>query len=426
MYSVEQLRPQLILKVSDKELGFLGYLVIDRILGSATGGVRMREGLTLDEVANLAREMTLKFAFLNIPEGGAKAGVIWKPFSSDEERRKTFTAFGKNLGPLLTKGIYFTGEDMGTCSHDVYHMLRGAGKDIQVKSLSGYYTALMVFITAEKLSNSLGFRLSGSRVAIEGLGKVGTCVAKVFSDAGANIVGISSIKGGIYNPEGIDIVRLIQLKREAGNEVVNCYPDAETIPKESLLALDVDILVPCAGEPCPITKDNVCQLKAKMVIPGANLVATAEAESLMFERGIHYVPCFVSSSGGILAYFLLAQGFSETHVQTLMKNGFGKKISHLIEISRKERISLSQKAREIAERNLKRSEQWTRLKRKEKLLELLSGWQRGGFRELLRFTLWRCYGLSLKFKTSFLLKSFATKYIEDKLFNDAHENMPLQ
>lgn len=424
MYSVEQLRPQWILKVSDEELGFLGYLVVDRILGSAAGGVRMRDGLTLDELANLAREMTLKFAFLNIPEGGAKAGVVWKPFSSDEERRKIFTAFGKNLGPLLTKGIYFTGEDMGTYSHDVYHILKGAGKDIQVKSLSGYHTALTVFITAERLSNSLGLKLSGSRVVIEGLGKVGTCAAKVFSDAGARIVGISSIKGGIYNPEGIDIVRLIQLKKEAGDEAVNCYPDAETIPKESLLALDADILVPCAGEPYPITKDNVCQLKAKMVIPGANLVATAEAEATMFERGIHYVPCFVSSSGCVLACFLLAQGFSEAHVQTLMKNGFGKKISHLIEISRKERISLSQKAREIAGRNLKRSEQWVRLKRKGKLLKLLSGRQGGNFRERLRFTLWKCYGLSSKFKISFLLKAFAAKYIEDKLFDDAHENMP--
>jgi len=417
MYSAERQLPQLILEVSDKELGLLGYLVIDRILGSATGGVRMRDGLTLDEVAALASEMTLKFAFLNIPQGGAKAGVIWNPFSSDEERRRIFTAFGKNLGPLITKRIYFPGEDMGTCSRDIYHILRGAGIDIQTKSLSGYYTALTVFITAEKLSSSLGLRLSGSRVAIEGLGKVGSCVAKAFSHADANIVGISTIKGGLYNPEGIDIVRFNQLKKEAGDEVVNCYPDAETISKESLLALDVDILVPCAG-PYTITKDNVHQLKAKMVVAGANLAATAEAESLMFDRGIHYVPCFVSSSGGILAYFLLAQGFSETHVQTLMKNGFGRKVSRLIETSRKEHISLSQKTREIAERNLERSEQWDGLKCREKLLELLSGRQTSGFRELLKFCLWRCYKLSLKFKTSFLLKSFAAKYVEHKLFND--------
>jgi glutamate dehydrogenase (NAD(P)+) len=419
MHSVREIRPQLILKVSDRELGFLGYLVIDQSLfGRAIGGVRMRDGLTLDEVAKLAREMTLKFAFLNIPVGGAKAAVIWKPFSSDEERERIFTAFGKNLGPLLTKNICSLGEDLGTYSQDIYHIKRGAGIDIQRprsnNGISAYYTAITVFVAAEQLANSLGLKLSGSRVAIEGLGKVGTCVAKLFSDAGADIVGVSTIKGGIYNPEGIDIVRLIELKSEAGDEAVNHYHDAETIPKENLLALDTDILVPCAA-PYTITKDNVSQLKAKIVVPGANIAATDEAESVMLERGIHYMPSFVSSSGGILAYALFAHGFGRTNAEKIMKKGFGKKISSLIEISHKECISLGQKTREIAESNLKGSEQLMRHKQEEKLMELSSMWQKGGLRKHTETVLWRSYKLSFKFRASFLLRLFATKYMEDKL-----------
>ncbi len=422
MHFVRQIRPQLILKVSDKELGFLGYLVIDQSLfGRAIGGVRMRDGLTLDEVAKLAREMTLKFAFLNIPVGGAKAAVIWRPISSDEERERIFTAFGKNLEPLLAKNICSVGEDMGTYSQDIYHIKRGAGIEIErpksSNGISAYYTAITVFVAAEILVNSLGFKLSGSRVAIEGLGKVGTWVAKLFSDGGVNIVGVSTIKGAIYNPEGIDIGRLIALQRETGDEAVNRYHDAEPIPKESLLALNTDILVPCAG-PYAITKDNVWQLKAKIVVPGANIAATDEAESVMFERGIHYMPSFVSSSGGILAYALFAHGFGRTNAENIMKKGFGKKISSLIEISHKECISLGQKTREIAERNLKRSEQRMRHKQKEKLMELFSLWQEGGLRKLTETALWRLYKLSFKFRASFLLRLFATKYMEDKLSNE--------
>ena len=419
MLSIKQLKPQLVLNVSDEELGLLGYVVIDRIIfNKAIGGVRIRKGLSIDEVANLAREMTLKFVFLNLPVGGAKAAVIWKAFSSDEERKKTFTSFGRNLGPLLTKEIFIAGQDMGTSALDLYHIHKGAGRDIERpgsnNGISGYYTALTVFISAEKLADSLGLKLADARVAIEGLGKVGMVAAKLFSDAGADIVGVSTIRGCIYNPEGLDIDKLIELQREAGDEAVNLYPDAETIPKESLLALDVDILVPCAG-PDTITKDNVWKLKAKMVISGANIAATAEGESLMSERGIHSLPGYVSNSGGILYYALREHGFRGTDVARIMKRGFGNKISHLIKISKKERVSLNHMAGKIAKRNLNRLEQATGPKRKEKLLVLLNRWQSDGLRAIL----WRCHKMSFKFRASFLLKSFAIKYIEDFLSNEA-------
>ncbi len=423
MDPVEHLAPQLILEISDEELGLLGYVVIDRILsGPSIGGVRMRDGLTLKEVADLAGEMTLKFAFLNIPCGGAKAGVIWRPLLSDEERRNIFTAFGKQLGPVITKRMYCPGEDMGTSSIDIYHMKKGAGLDIarpaSNNSASGYYTALTVFIIAERLADSLSLKLSGMRVVIEGLGKVGIHIAKLFSEAGAKIVGVSTIRGGIYNPQGIDIIRLTEMKKELGDEVVNVYPDAEKISKDDLIALKSDLMVPCAG-PYTITKENVSQIKSKIVVPGANLAATAEAESVMHERGIHYVPSFVSSCGGILLYALHEHGFWGTDVERIMKTGFGEKISHLIRIARKENISISQKAKEIAESNLKILEQLTSSQQKEKLLELLRQRQRHDFGEILSIVLWKFYKLSFKFKASRLLRPFAIKYMEKKLSHDA-------
>jgi len=197
----KEMRPHLMLEVFDKELGLIGFLVIDRLVeGIAIGGVRMWNGLTLQEVRNLAREMTLKFAYWNIPVGGAKAGIIGKTFSSNDERVRTLNAFGKNLGSLLAKGIYIAGEDMGTSSLDLYHIKKGAGMDIprpkSQNSIPGYFTALLAFVTSEKLADNLGLKLSGCSVAIEGLGKVGMPTARLFYDAGATIVGVSTIRGG--------------------------------------------------------------------------------------------------------------------------------------------------------------------------------------------------------------------------------------
>ncbi|MDQ7786447.1 MAG: Glu/Leu/Phe/Val dehydrogenase dimerization domain-containing protein [Thermodesulfovibrionales bacterium] len=412
-HSIENSPAHLTLKVADEKLGLLGYVVIDRVLsGPSIGGVRMRDGLTLDEVTGLAREMTLKFSFLNIPCGGAKAGVLWRAFSSDEERRNIFTAFGKQLGPVLIKRMYIPGEDMGTSSLDIYHMKKGAGIDITKpasnNSASGYFTAVTVLISVECLTKSMSFNLSGARVAIDGFGKVGTCVAQLFADAGAKIVGISTIKGGLYNPDGIDIGRFLELKRESGDDAVNFYSHADAIKKESLLALDADIFVPCAG-PYTITKENVSQIKSKVVVPGANLAASAEAESIMHERGIHYMPSFVSSCGGILVYALIEQGFSGAGAEKIMKNGFGSNISRLIERSSTENVSLSHKAREIAQRNLSRLEQFAGSDRKQNIGVSLNH----------RPALWKYYKLSFQFRASRLLRPFAAKYMENVLSQDA-------
>ena len=143
-HSIEELRPQLILNINDEELGLLGYLVIDRTInGVASGGIRMTSDVTLDEVANLAREMTLKYGFLNIPCGGAKAGIIASSSLSIEKRRRILLSFGKSLSPLIMNGIYRTGTDMGTFPEDIYYIFKGAGKKVNSKAFqdaeSGYY-----------------------------------------------------------------------------------------------------------------------------------------------------------------------------------------------------------------------------------------------------------------------------------------------
>jgi glutamate dehydrogenase/leucine dehydrogenase len=328
--------------------------------------------------------MTLKFGFLNIPCGGAKAGIIASSSLSKEKRRQVLLGFGKSLGPLLLSGIYRPGTDMGTSPEDLYYIWRGAGRKVRPEVFqnteSGYYAALTVFITAEKLIDYLGLSLPNCSVAIEGFGKLGLSVARLFSDACAKIVAISTIEGAIYNPEGLNISKLITLKNKFNDKVIANYRDAEMITKEELLTLDVDVLIPCAG-PDTLNLANIPHLKAKIIVPGANIAATGEAENLMFERGIHYVPGFVSNCGEILKHFLLAQGLGEKDIQKMIKERFGRKISNLLEISYKRGIPLGRIARKISWQRVKNMEERREsdLRDKGLLLKMLTKLSRSNF-----------------------------------------------
>ncbi len=359
-HSIEELRPQLILNINDEELGLLGYLVIDRTInGVASGGIRMTSDVTLDEVANLAREMTLKYGFLNIPCGGAKAGIIASSSLSIEKRRRILLSFGKSLSPLIMNGIYRPGTDMGTFPEDIYYIFKGAGKKVNSKAFqdaeSGYYSALTTFTTAERLIEHLGLSLPNCSVAIEGLGKLGINIAKLFSDSGARIVAISTIEGAILNPEGLNISELVRLKNQFRDKVVENYHDANKIDKAELLTLSVDVLIPCAGS-YTLNAQNIPNLKAKIIVPGANIAADSEAEHLMFINGVHYVPGFISNCGEILRYFLSAQGFNEKHLHNIIKERFGKKITNLIEVSQRDGTSIAQGASKIINERLKNME----------------------------------------------------------------------
>lgn len=394
----------------DSKFGHIGYVVIDRVPDSskpiAIGGVRMRQGLTLEEVVDLAGEMTLKFAFLNIPVGGAKAGVLWKPLSSPEERAEYFTAFGRSISPLLKKGIYCAGEDLGVNSVDLYHIKKGAGLKANMpgasKGISGYYTGLSVYICTEKLLNSIGMELKGARVAIEGFGKVGASAASLFYEAGAKVVAVSTIKGGIYNPHGLDIDKILAIAEARGDDVVKEYPEAEPLSSDELSGLDVDVLVPCAG-PYSITVHNLSRIKARIVVPGANIPVTSEAEPLLHEKGIYYMPSFVASGGGILAYALIEHGFHGLELDRIMREGFGERVNRLIEKAQQESLSLSQVARKIAERSIANNYRTDDNRQNNNSKDLL----------------WKLYKKSRRVRAGFLLKSFATSYMTEELLKDS-------
>lgn len=388
LFTAEGLCPQLTIQVADEELGLLGYLVIDRLLdGRALGGIRMTSNLTLAEIVHLARAMTLKFSFINIGSvGGAKAGVIIQKSLSRAERTRILAAFGRHLGPLIRCGLYTPSEDLGISYEDILVLKQAAGLDIRSNMSKGkksaYYTSLTVFVAAERLANGLGLKLADCSVAIEGFGRVGSSVAELFSEAGARIVAISTTEGGLYNPKGLGVKELIILKGKVGDRVVKEYRKGEAIEREKLLTLEVDILIPCAGA-WTINSRNVNQLKTQLVVPGANIPVTADAEQTMFKMGIHYLPDFVCNCGGVLGNNLEWRGFNEQDIKKIIRQEFGRKVLRIIELAQMRNLCPTDIAREISKNNFRKMEERAKKRSRRGIKQVVSKVRQKGLKNIL-------------------------------------------
>jgi glutamate dehydrogenase (NAD(P)+) len=147
------------------------------------------------------------------------------------------------------------------------------------------------------------------RVAVQGFGNVGSFLAKFLAEDGATVIAISDSRGGLYNPRGIDIQAAIAHKRETG--ALAGFKGADEITNEELLVLDCDVLAPCALEQV-ITEENAAQVKAKMIVEGANGPITPQADLILEEKGVLILPDILVNAGGVIvSYFEWVQGLQE-------------------------------------------------------------------------------------------------------------------
>jgi glutamate dehydrogenase/leucine dehydrogenase len=349
----------LVCKVEHPEIGPLGFLVINSsVHRRAVGGIRLSPSLTLEETAGLARAMTYKFGFLNMPCGGAKAGIISSPDWSDSRKMELSQYFGAAIAPLIHNRVYTPGQDLGVGSIELWDILHGAGIAKGERphghirkgtASSGDTTGITVFVAAKSAMEHLGIEMKGATVAIQGFGKVGSSVARNFHQAGAKIIAISSVEGAIYNKNGLDVEEVIKLWEEIGDRVVSKYKKCEPITHEYLLELPVDVLVPAATI-WAINSENVDKLKCRIISSGANCSIHPEArERLLQKNEIVIIPDFVANCGGVLGANLYAQ--QKTKINMLYVN-FGQMMSDLFKASEVMERSVDQLAHEIAEQNI--------------------------------------------------------------------------
>lgn len=321
----------------------LGYLVVDStVAGRSCGGVRIAAGLTEEEVCILARSMTLKFGFVGLPQGGAKAGLIGDADGPLEDRRRQLVDFGRIIRPLLDEKLFVPGADMGTTASDIRYMLEQLGLPVARRQLrsnqSGYYTGVSVLAGADAAAVHLGMNLAGCRVAIEGFGKVASALCGMLDRRGAKVVAVSTSRGAIYNEKGLDVELLLELARRHGSDLVKAYPLAQPLAPAQLLELPVDLLCPCARHNS-IDSANAPRIGARIVCAGSNHFATDQAQEILHGRGALVMPDFVTSCGGVLGGTMEFASIAPPAIEAFILARLGPAISRLLKEATREGTS---------------------------------------------------------------------------------------
>jgi glutamate dehydrogenase (NAD(P)+) len=316
----------------------LGLVCIDSsVNGRARGGLRLVPDLTRRELELSARVMTLKYGFLGLPQGGAKAGVFGDPEAPPNERASCLRRFAEAAAPLLTSRTYVPDSDIGTTGADVQRMLDSLGMKVAAREYrgnrSGLYTAATVFESARAAADVVGLPFAGCRVAIEGFGRVGQPLARMFTRAGSVVVAISTRHGGLHNPLGLDVEAVVECLRSGGDAAVAAAGFGDPIGATDLKFVPADVLCPCARHES-IALDDADAIEAKVISCGANSPITPGAERRLWERGILCVPDFVANAGGVLGGTMEFAAWRPREILAFCDHRFRPRVAALIQEAR--------------------------------------------------------------------------------------------
>lgn len=306
---------------------FDGYRVeYDNTLGPYKGGIRYHQDTEINEVKALAFWMALKCAVAGIPMGGGKGGITVDPklLSSGELERLSrgwVRALADILGPhkdVPAPDVNTTPEIMDWMA-DEYEKITGdktratfTGKPLGKGGSEGRgpATGLGGFYVFDSLRAQIGLP-EKCTVVVQGFGNVGSNAAEIFADHGHKVIAVSESRGGIYDPNGLDIQRLSEFKKSTGS--ILGFPNSKEISNEALLELPCDLLVPAAFENV-ITDLNAPKLNTKAILELANGPVTPEADEVLHKRGIPIVPDVLANSGGVtVSYFEWDQNLKGEH-----------------------------------------------------------------------------------------------------------------
>jgi glutamate dehydrogenase (NAD(P)+) len=297
---------------------FTGYRVQYNItLGPAKGGIRYHPGVTLDEVTALAAWMTWKCAVAHVPFGGGKGGIIVDPNRLSRRELEALTrryvaeivdAIGPEKdvpAPDVNTNDQIMAWIMDTYSMHVGHTATAVvtGKPIEMGGSLGRReaTGRGVMIVTREAARHLGLQIKGATVAVQGFGNVGSVSADLLAKIGAKIVAVTDWKGGVYNPAGLDIPKMLDYAKQ--HRTIDGFPGGEPMDNAKLFTLDVDVLIPAALEN-QITMENAPKIKAKIIAEGANGPTTPDAHKSLHERGVFVIPDILANAGGVTtSYF---------------------------------------------------------------------------------------------------------------------------
>jgi glutamate dehydrogenase/leucine dehydrogenase len=346
----DDLGPEKVLLVREPRLALEAIVVVDNVAcGPAIGGVRMAADVTLDEVFRLARAMSYKNAAAGLPHGGGKSGIVADPGCEPEEKEGLVRAFARMIRELTE---YIPGPDMGTDEACMAWVKDEIGRAVGLPRVLGGIpldeigaTGFGLAVAAEVAGAEAKLSLDGARLAVEGFGAVGQHAARFLTRRGARLVAASDSRGAIHDPRGLDVELLIAHKR--GGSAVSAFPQGRAIDRDALVGIDCEIWIP-AARPDTLTAENVSQLKAKLVLQGANIPATESAEEWMHGHGVLSVPDFVANAGGVICAAVEYHGGTENQALVTIEERIRSNTQETLERARGGHLLPRQAAIEMA------------------------------------------------------------------------------
>lgn len=342
--------------------------------GPCKGGVRYHPDVNMDEVKALAAWMTFKCAVVGIPYGGAKGGIRVDPaeLSKNELQRLTrrYTAM---ILPIIGPEKDIPAPDVNTNAEvmawimDTYSMLKGyaipgvvTGKPIDIGGSLGRLeaTGRGVMITTREILKKLGIEPKDVRVAVQGMGNVGSVSAKLLDDLGCCVIAVSDVSGGLYKAEGLNIRDILEYLSERGALLRDyAYDGVKHITNAELLACETDVLVPAALEN-QITADNARDINARIIIEAANGPTTVEADAILEKKGTIVVPDILANAGGVVvSYFEWVQNlqsllWDEEEINKSLNRIMCKAIDEVYDLHQQKDITLRTSAYALALKKL--------------------------------------------------------------------------
>lgn len=321
-YPKEMLAVRLMIRMDDgSRRSFLAWRCrYDDTRGPTKGGIRFHPHASADEVNTLAFWMTFKCAVANLPYGGGKGAVRVDPrqlSKTELERlsRAYVHAFASMIGPdrdIPAPDVYTNSMIMGWMA-DEYGSIQNqpcpaviTGKPISLGGSLGRddATARGGYYLVKHLERRLGLDNGSRRAVIQGFGNAGTHIAKLLGEDGYRIVAVSDSGGAVYAPDGLDVGKALEIKRQSGSiRALANGNGVREIGGDEIFGVDCDLFVPAALED-QIHRENVGLVQAKVVLELANGPLTSEADDVLCRNGVIVLPDILANAGGVtVSYF---------------------------------------------------------------------------------------------------------------------------
>lgn len=362
--------PEYVLRVYDPKIGMKGFLVIDNtVLGPGKGGVRMTPHVSEEEVFRLARTMTWKTALMDIPFGGAKAGIVWEEGGSLEKKKAYIQSFARAIKPFVPDK-YIAAPDINTGEMEMLWFVEATGNWRSATGKPSDYCIKFLGIDTKKCgipheAGGTGFGVAQSAavaaqlnnidirkatVAIHGFGNVGAFTYRFLERMGAKIVALADRSTALFDKNGLNSAALETMID--GKRPLKEYPDTSAvIENHELWTVPVDILIP-ASTTDVINDTNKDDINAKIIVEGGNIPMSEEIEEELYQKGIQIVPDFVANAGGVVSSYAEYRGYTPEKAFELLEEKAKATTKLVLTRSLKERINPRAVGVEIAKERI--------------------------------------------------------------------------